>query len=257
MNEFTTAAALWALQAATAGAVLLLLGRASLAFTRTPEARYRTAGWILRAVVLVPFLCILPAWWSLPVPPVLTGSSTPDGEALREPQLASRLPVADGPELAPPLVATDTFVPNLDDEPTATEPIFLPEPLVDSRLPEPPVAAFRDAVLNPESPADAGEPATPEAAFDMPTWADGLRILGILYAIAWLVYAFDFVRGTLLLNRLRSESVPASMRVSAAASTLAGGMKPTPRVLTHLSLSSPVCFGVLRPTIVLPKPTAW
>ena len=58
----------WAGQSAGCGALVLLVGWIGLRFIRAPAHKQRLAAWTLRSAVLVPLLCLFPAWLTLPIP---------------------------------------------------------------------------------------------------------------------------------------------------------------------------------------------
>ncbi len=67
MTDFWMATLGWATHSAGVGAVVLLLGWLGVLCTKGAAAKHLIGVWSIRAAVLAPVLCLLPAWLTLPV----------------------------------------------------------------------------------------------------------------------------------------------------------------------------------------------
>ena len=68
MSDFWLTTAGWLGHTAMVGAAVLLLGWVGGRVVSGAARRQRLAAWTMRAAVLAPVLCLLPAWLTLPVP---------------------------------------------------------------------------------------------------------------------------------------------------------------------------------------------
>ena len=263
MDEIAIAAG-WAGRTAVVGAAVLALGRAALLVARPAAARQRIAAGTLRVAVLVPLLALLPAWWVVTLPAeTVPATFVPLPENLPGPKLRqlARLDRTAEPADFPPArpsvrdASPDTVELDADAVPHA-----LPDAIV--------VTAFPDADLPAgDAQAEFGRlagravevlpeaPTAPDAPPPGPTREDVVTLVVAGYAGFALYFLGEFVLGHVALVRLRRSSTPASLRVQGVAATVSGPRK-SPRVLVHDALASPVCFGVLRPTVVLPAALA-
>lgn len=227
MSDFWNAAALWTAQSMVAGGAALLLAWLAARRIADPARRHRAMGWSVRAAVLACVLALLPAWWKLPVPGWKAGP-TEKGEL--------EFVVAEAPSAVDDLV----FVP-MEFE------VAMPEVAAagpESTQPLP-------AVLEPKVQMAIEPPAEPVQPRDM--MAEVVPILLVPYWICVGVALLRQLVGYIGLARLRRAAKPANERVQQLAVELANG-SPLPRILVSERLATPVCFGVLTPTILLPKP---
>jgi beta-lactamase regulating signal transducer with metallopeptidase domain len=100
-------------------------------------------------------------------------------------------------------------------------------------------------------PESAGAPAA-EPVEARSHWPGALAVVAAAYVAVGTLFLAEFVVGLLALARLRRHSAPAPTRLSALAAGVVG--RASLRVAARLG--SPVCFGVLRPTVVLPAALA-
>ena len=68
MTDSWLAVSGWLGHAVLVGAAVLLLGWVGVRLVKGPARRQRLAVWAVRAAVLAPVLCLLPAWLTVPAP---------------------------------------------------------------------------------------------------------------------------------------------------------------------------------------------
>lgn len=226
----------WAVPTAAAGLAVFALALALARVCRRPAERERAAVWAMRAGLLAAGLALLPAW--VPVPGWRTPARTaaPNATAVktyeivpldpelleRSARLAAGLRVADaraGRAELPDEVATDAAMLPADPVPTAAP----PGPVSEAAMPSAPAAGWG--------------------------WADWLTAA---YLAGGLVLAGRAAAGHAGLARLTAAAAPAPDRVRALAAGLPG-FRPGVRVKVTDRLPSPVCFGLFRPTVLLPR----
>ncbi|HET6574574.1 MAG TPA: M56 family metallopeptidase [Fimbriiglobus sp.] len=243
----------WLGHTALVGAAVLLLGWGGLRLVKSPARRHRLAAWAVRAAVLAPVLCLLPAWLTVPVgsgewramsgepeqttdtPPLLT---PPDGTELAS---AERAPGWDAVLTLDPVAVPD-LPPNADwRPPTAVERAPEPKPVTPEATPTPPAAP------SPSEPSPLAPRPSPLAA--------ALPLLVSAYALAAALLG-QMLLGHVGLVRLVRSARPATARVQALFDELATGFRRRPRVLVSDRVATPVCFGLWRPTVLLPESLA-
>ncbi len=233
MSDFWMAAAQWTAQSTIAGGSALLLGWLAARRIADPARRHRAMGWSVRAAVLACGLALLPGWWKLAVPGWNRGAEERAAEAaLVEYENAHGL-VVPREEVA----VSPQWIEVAD--PAMVEPIF------DLTLLEEPDTSNANEPV--ESPAVEG-PRDDRAVL----MAGIARVVLIPY---WLFVAFAILRqliGHFGLARLCRSATPANERIAALAHDIGDG-RAAPRILVSERVPSPVCFGVLRPTILLPR----
>ncbi len=273
MTDFWIAALGWAAHSAGVGAAVLLLGWVGLRCVQGAAAKHLIGVWSVRAAVLAPVLCLLPAWLTLPAE--WNGRCVVVAEVEPDPA-----PIADLAEL------------NEDFKPAAPDPLGAPAEL--NPDPRPATAAVPprampprgwDIALAPESAVPDLPPlasAQPGTEFRAPEPGDKDRYpshqvepiaepirevdLSMTAAVAPLVLGAAGLVGTAQLAvltlgyvglwRLVRSAAPASGRVQAVFAGLTAGMRRPPRLLVSDRIVSPVCFGLLRPTVLLPRSLA-
>ncbi|MBX9624705.1 MAG: hypothetical protein K2X82_12935, partial [Gemmataceae bacterium] len=75
MADFSQAALGWLAHTAAAGAAVLLVGWLAVRATRGAAGRHRLAAGAFRAAVLVPVLCLFPAWLTVRLPAGWAGTA--------------------------------------------------------------------------------------------------------------------------------------------------------------------------------------
>jgi beta-lactamase regulating signal transducer with metallopeptidase domain len=234
MSEFWWAATQWTVQSLVAGGAALFLGWVIARRVTDPARRHRAMGWSVRAAVLACGLALFPAWWNLRVP---GWTATPEERAAE----VSRIEFEEAEPVIRSLEGEWVLVPaDLDQaSPMIRGAIPDVEPATMARGEPEPVPAIG-------TPMDDGAPA---AKTDL--MAEIAPLVLIPY---WTLVAVAILRqliGYIGLARLRRAAVPANGRVLRIAHELTGDTPP--RILVSERLASPVCFGVARPTILLPK----
>lgn len=236
MADFWQAAMGWLGHTAAAGGAVLLVGWLAVRATRGAAGRQRLAAWAVRAAVLVPVLCLFPAWLTVRLPAGWAGRDT-------------RASQVEASEPAPaPRPVTEAVVYEGSADPLPAD--LFPAGEWAADFPAPVAAA--PAVVEPDpEPAPAASPPTP---------ADPLReyapaVLGG-YALVGGLLALRLVLGQVGLLRLVKAAAPAPARARELFHRLAAGVRPTPRVLVTDRVSTPVCFGLVRPTVLLPRAVA-
>ncbi|QEL15984.1 M56 family metallopeptidase [Limnoglobus roseus] len=225
MSDFWPAAAIWTARSLLAGGAALLLTWLAVRRIGDPARRQRVLAGSMRAAVLAFGLTLLPAWLLIPVP----GWQKPA-------ETASRFePVPD---------ATQEAV-DAEPEEFGWVPVGVPVSLpadggVELLLPTEPS-------ITPIPAAAVPAPALPEDSL--------AAVAPILLIPYWLGVSFVLLRqlvGHVGLARLRRAARPAPDDVQTLAAELAGDMR-MPRVLVSDRVGAPVCFGVFRPTVLLPR----
>jgi beta-lactamase regulating signal transducer with metallopeptidase domain len=228
MSEFWQAAIQWTAQSTIAGGAALLLGWLAARRIADPARRHRAMGWSVRAAVLACGLALLPGWWKLAVP---GWRLTPEDRAAEIARIEF--------EEAEPTIRPSDEVALYPVEAETSKPMLM-EPIME--------LSFEPDEEMMASTASIDEPRA--ATTDM--MAEIAPIVLIPY---WLFVACVVTRqlvGHIGLTRLRRSSIPANDRVLRLANGLVGD-RAVPRILVSDRLASPVCFGVVRPTILLPR----
>ncbi len=228
-DPFWNAAAGWAGQTALAGGGVLLIAWLWSKLTRSASRRQMVGAWAMRGAVLSAALCLLPAWVILPAVSREAKPSVAPATALPEPV---------------EFVAAEPTTEIIDDDwaPAAIGEDPIPAPRNAASVP--PAEANRSlAVAALESPPE------PVKSFDL------LPLLLMVYAVVAIGLGLQLVAGHVALLRLRRCASPAPPRVRAVLESLAAG-EVAPAVLVSDLAPSPVCFGLVRPTILLPRSLA-
>ena len=247
----------WLGHTALVGAAVLLLGWVGVRLVKGPALRQRLAVWAVRAAVLAPVLCLLPAWLTVPAPAFVSDELRAVSE---EPE-----PTSDDPPLPIPAdrseLASAALVPGWDAELTL-DPVAVPD-LPPNADWQPPVAVERRALPEPVEPEPAPTPTVaPLLSSDSPL---APRPSPLAAAVPLVVSAYGLVVAALLgqmllghvgLMRLVRAARPAPVRVRALFDELAVGLRRRPRLLVSERVASPVCFGLWRPTVLLPESLA-
>lgn len=275
MAEFTRFAAEWGLHAAAAGVVVFALGWACVRRVRDPARRHALGGWVVRGGLLAAVLCALPAWLVLPVPLPLWPAEPVAPQTVPQP-MPDQSPIAHDPR--PVFEPTDDAVSPVRAEVTdgrwvmlarpavPTFPVALPPwPAVDAVAAAPPAGINVErcespaktqttrftAVTSPGAASSTCAPATPSNP-----WAGIVPLVVSAYAVAVAVAGFPLVLGVVALARLRKSGKPAPAGVQWVFDELAAGMHRRPTLLVSERVASPICFGLLRPVVMLPRTLA-
>ncbi len=232
----------WLGHAALVGAAVLLLGLVGARVVRGPARRQWLAVWAIRAAVLAPALCLLPAWLTVPAPVFVS-------EELRAASIEPE-PTANEPAERPLPAPDRTEV--ISTEPAwewAADLIF--EPMAGAERP-PEVAGPEPAPVASPTPVapDAPPPPVPSSL------AAALPLVVSAYGLVAAVFLGQMLLGHVGLVRLVRSARPATYRVQALFDELTAGMRRRPRLLVSDRVASPVCFGVWRPTVLLPTALA-
>jgi beta-lactamase regulating signal transducer with metallopeptidase domain len=224
MGPLWTEIASWWLRLAFAGAALLLAALALIAALRQPAYRLRAGGWALAVALLLPVLALLPAWVALPASfaaPVRAVTGTSRAKAVEESRVerpADEAPAIDlGFAAALPL-------------------------LEDADVPAQPLVASREAI--------ATASAEPQTAATLLPWI--LNSLLAAYALIVILLLARLIVGHRQLVRLWAAGRPAPVEVRRLFHRLARGLRRKPALRVSDRVAGPICFGVLRPRVVLP-----
>ncbi|CAN5230736.1 hypothetical protein BH11PLA2_BH11PLA2_21620 [soil metagenome] len=214
MNDFSILAISWLLRTLFAGGMVLAAAWLLLRLYGSPARRERLAAWAIRGAVLTAILGLFPAWLTIPI----SLTSTPEPQKL-EAKAATAI------ETATP--SSDTlemiWVP-VDDVNVSFTPLVETHPDVTPML-----TANVEPVVNTPSILDRYRP------WVLVTYATlaALAILQLVLAIIGLV-------------RLRRSAKPLPERVKALLPADA------PAVLMSDRVTTPICFGWRKPTVLLP-----
>ncbi len=216
MTDFWMNLAGWWPRAALVGAVTLLLGYLAMRTLRSLALRQHVGAWTIRATLLGAIICLFPAWVPLPRPESTLTTTPPPPIAVLEPQ--TKTMVADELPL-PPSAPMDM------------------EPVV--------VAATETPVL---ITANSTAPAL-----------DWVKILGqialIGYGLLMLTQVLRLGLGQLVLWRLgQSMRTPPEVVAELFAQIAAErGITRLPRLGLSHRVTTPICFGLFRPTVIVPE----
>ncbi len=257
MTDSWQAAAGWLGHTALVGGAVLLLGWVGVLLVKAPARRQRLAAWAVRAAVLVPVLCLLPAWLTVPAPGFVEEELAP---AVCESPPAA--PAAEEP--APPGAESAAVDPAWWDAELTLAPVAVvelppaagwqPPPAADRAEPRPEPAAHEPAPAPAPPPAPAHNPAPAEPRPS--PLASALPLILSAYALVAAALLGQVLVGHVGLVRLVRAARPATFRVRAVFDELTAGMRRRPRLLVSDRVASPVCFGLVRPTVLLPESLA-
>jgi beta-lactamase regulating signal transducer with metallopeptidase domain len=130
------------------------------------------------------------------------------------------------------------------------------KPVAENQTPDPVMAAAEPVIFT-EYPVLSESP-LPEAPADAPVLAETrMPVTGWLISIYLFVAAILAARwllGQWALNRLLRQARPALPRVRKLFASMAAGLiRPMPRLRLTCRLRAPVCFGLRRPSVLLPE----
>lgn len=226
----------WIGQTLVAGGVLLLAARVLMLVSRNPNRRAAVADWSLRAALLLPLLALLPSWWHLPRPE-LSRQSMIDLQFTR---VISEQPLVERPAI-------------VEDSPSTSFVIVVPSESGNSTV-EP--SQRQNSASADRTPAEtANSPATSRWSVHWSTATIIAWVACIYLAIAGLLLA-RWLAGHVALWRLVQRSRPAEGRALGTFVELTHDWPNLPRLRVANGLRVPVCFGLWRPTIVLPEAVA-
>lgn len=270
MSGFWMAAGEWWVHAATAGGAVLLLGWATVRLVRQPARRQQAAGWAVRGAVLAAVLSAFPAWLLLPAPewakapefnpyppaddPTVTAAPTlPRPPVEATPRETKGVPVVSGPPVVVgPRLAERPMNPFRGD----AEWVLVPADMIprsDSRpplepLPEVPAAVESKAAVAARVTVPADPPPAPPTPLE--------RVVPLLvfayFAVAG-VLLLQLVLGHFVLVRRAWAAVPLTGKARWVFDRLSESAGVRPRALASDTIPSPICFGFVRPTVLLPR----
>ncbi len=229
MSDFWLSAAQWTAQSTIAGGTALLLGWLAARRIAEPARRHRAMGWSVRVAVLACGLALLPGWWKLPV----TGWSKSAEERAAEAELVE-YEQANGIVIPREEVALTPLQIELA-EPAVVEPILEFAPLDEPDM----TATNVPAAVEPRD--ESSE-----------LMAGVFKVLLVPYWLFVLLAVIRQLVGHIGLARLCRTAKPAGEQIEKLSYEIAD-LRLAPRILVSDRLASPVCFGVFRPTILLPR----
>jgi len=246
MTQLWTEIAFWWLRLAFAGGLLLLAGYLFTAACRQPVRRLRVSVWTLAiALLLLPFT-LLPGWLTIPVPAL--GANTTATAPVKSNAPAA---VATAPHEAPVTAVAPNPIPMDVDGELAFEnqvpPSAEPAP-VQPKLDRPVDGAPAAVVALPGS-----IPAKSSISRFGP-WAVNLLLLGY-GAIVFLLIG-RLALGQSQLERIWRSSRRAPLEVRQLFDRLTRHFRCRPALRISDRVASPICFGVVRPRVVLPTALA-
>jgi beta-lactamase regulating signal transducer with metallopeptidase domain len=224
MGPLWTEIASWWLRLAFAGAALLLAAVALVAALRQPAYRLRAGAWALAVALLLPVLALLPAWVALP------SSFAAPSRAVTE---TSRAKAVEESRVERPA----------DEEPAIDLGFAAALPRVeDADKPVRPLVASREAI--------ATASAEPLADGTLIPWITNSLLSA--YALVVIFLLARLIVGHRQLVRLWAAGRPAPAEVRRLFQLLARGLRCKPALYVSDHVAGPICFGVLRPRVVLP-----
>jgi beta-lactamase regulating signal transducer with metallopeptidase domain len=235
MTTLWEAAGLWPVRAIVAGGVVLLAGRLAITWTRQPARRV----WIGTAAVVAALLAIplslVPGWLTVSVPTeeVATVPASPSIAPVqppKDPALAIDSVALADLVAVPPLVAWEPVPPRVD---PPTPPAQPAPPMVETPAPA-------------TSPSLAAAPAPTAIRIDWPT----LAAWG--YALVAGGFVLRLLGGHMVLSHLWRRAHPAPAWAGAVFRRLAAATCPRAELRVSARPVGPVCFGILRPRVLIP-----
>jgi beta-lactamase regulating signal transducer with metallopeptidase domain len=249
MNEFWFTTAGWFGHTVFSGGIVLAIGWI-LARRSVPASARSVAGWSVRGAVLAAVLCLLPGWITLPAPAWVSSPS-------------ATVPVSQ------PETTSKTLEFTIADEPMASDVAEVRGEWVLVEMPvEPAESATQTAILSKTigSAVELSEPlpaivttSRPQAPPEPSTRdviGDVARVVLVAYAFGLLIAGGQLMLGQLALSRIVAAASPAPGRVQDLFAQACDDAGVKARLLLSSRVASPVCFGVLKPTVVLPKTLA-
>jgi beta-lactamase regulating signal transducer with metallopeptidase domain len=234
MTTLWEAAGLWPVRAVVAGGVVLLAGRLAVYLTRQPARRV----WIGTAAVVAALLAIplslLPGWVKVSVP--------------AEEMAATPAPTPPAQQAAPESAAPPVDAVALAD--------FVGVPPLGGWEPEPPKGGTPASKIEPpgvKSESSAPPPSTttnvsaPAAApvdwVEVAAWTYGIVAVGLLLRL---------LGGHTVLSHRWRRAYPAPAWADAVFGRLAATTCPRAELRVSARPDGPVCFGILRPRVLIP-----
>ena len=250
MNDFSIPLAIWFARTLTVGGILLTIGWL-VARRLNPSATRELASWCIRGALMAAVLCTIPAWIAWPLPRWIVAAET---KLFMEPKRPPR-PFSPSEALGPNLVAdvfqdngqwhlmkvhVDVMVENENGLPPQSVVQEAPREAKADREPD-----THDFGLGDSSPAIS--PASSTVTVYV------LRIVLIAYGIGVAIGLIQLILSQLAVWRmvLQSQPAPGLVRERFAAACDRAGV--TARLLLSSRVASPVCFGLVRSIVVLPK----
>lgn len=234
----------WFIRTSLAGGALLALGAGLTLLIQQPARRQRLVELTLCSSVAVALLAWFPAWWQFDVSPWVDAMKLPrDHEPVPATTVVETMEVADANEFLAMVV-----------DPSEPEP---EKTIGGDWLQETPMLAIEDSGMVEGMAASA--PAMPSQGAD---WA--LLPTASSAAVSWwqwgvLAYAFmvSFMlarcfAGYLALARLQRYTVRPPRHAVKLLRSLLGPAQRMPRLGVCTAIPSPISFGLLQPTILLP-----
>jgi beta-lactamase regulating signal transducer with metallopeptidase domain len=254
MTDSWLVAAGWLGHTALAGGAVLLLGWVGVLLVKAPARRQRLAAWAVRAAVLAPVLCLLPAWLTVPAPGFVEEELAPAARESPPAAPAAEEPAATAASPGAEFAAVD---------PAGWDAELTLAPVAVVELPQaagwqPPAAERVEPQPEPAAHEPAPAPATnPASAEPRPSpLASALPLILSAYALVAAALLGQMLVGHIGLVRLVRAARPATFRVRAVFDDLTAGLRRRPRLLVSDRVASPVCFGLVRPTVLLPESLA-
>jgi beta-lactamase regulating signal transducer with metallopeptidase domain len=252
MSTFWMAIGEWWVHAAVAGGLVLLLGYLGIRCSQEPIRRQRLAAWTVRGAVLAAVLSALPSWLLMPAPSwaILPQPTPPEPE----PSVAQSV----GP-LGRVHVKPDQY--SLVELPTEQSeiwrPLVLAESLQQANVVFLTVDAAENSAIIPEVPSPPSVP-TVEAPLvvQVPLEEQTDRVVPLL-VLAYLATAglllLQLVLGHVLLLRIVWFARPISGKARWVYDRVSEQLGVRPLTLVSDRIASPICFGLLRPVVLLPR----
>ncbi len=244
MSDFWQSAAEWLGHTALAGGTMLGAGWVIARRVADPARKVAAMGWAVRGAVLTAILCALPGWLKLPAPEWAKSESV---------AVVTKPAVVD---------TVSTFVRPV--ETTALEPepadqwewVFAEVPTTTERKIEFPkveqgaVTAYAAAVPAPPPVVPAPKTTGPAGA----TGDTGIaRLLLIVFGLFGGAAVLQLIAGQFALWRLRRTAKPAPEHMRRLFEMFAPPGQKVPTLLVSDKVAFPVCFGLFRPTVLLPR----
>jgi beta-lactamase regulating signal transducer with metallopeptidase domain len=263
MNQLWTEIAFWWLRLAFAGGLLLLAGWALVAVCRQPARRLRVGSWTLTIALLLLPLTMLPGWFELPLPlaaPTQSDSAKSPttapshGDSAKAPEesfaleQSAKAPVESSASAQ--FVITPKVVQRVDAPEIALEPPVIEETEQPQKAAREPLSGVGEVMPNAAN-ARIEKQQSPAV---VAVWA--CNVMLVVYGLIVAVLLGRLALGQFQLMRLWHSGRKAPVEIRQLFRRISRRSHCYPVLRVSDRVAGPICFGLIRPKILLPSQLA-